>query len=188
MYQVVQFWKNICILLLFWAPHIGLFFSLPVTYILEGPGVSGCGWATFFNKEKKENERVWNMLMNRIHSRRKENAVATKPKYKKTGPFLVSPMQWYISTLQKSQKTIFQNAEWKMSKAYSQSLKSVLVFRPQILGPFGPPKKRHVQRTKKCVLCVLTPQFITKIYYCCSFHVFYSIKRTGWKKLRAYIL
>ena len=37
-YQVVQFWENTCILLLFWAPHIGLF-SLPVTYIFEGLGV-----------------------------------------------------------------------------------------------------------------------------------------------------
>ena len=108
MYQVVQFWKNICILLLFWAPHIGLFFSLPVTYILEGPGVSGCGWATFFNKEKKENERVWNILMNRIHSWRKENAVATKPKYKKTGPFFVSPMQWYISHCKNRRKLFFK--------------------------------------------------------------------------------
>ena len=50
------------------------------------------------------------------------------------------------------------------------------------------PKSDTFNGKQKCVLCVLTPQFLTKIYYCCSFHVFYSIKRAGWIKLRAYIL
>ena len=39
-----------------------------------------------------------------------------------------------------------------------KSLKSVWVFRPQILVPFGPPKKRHVQRTTKMrTLCIDPP-------------------------------
>ena len=46
-----------------------------------------------------------------------------------------------------------------------RSLKSVLALLAQFFGPFGPTKGR--------VLCILTPNHLTKINYCCP-TVFYS--------------
>ena len=53
----------------------------------------------------------------------------------------------------------------------AQSLKSVWVVLAQTLGPFGPPKKLvnfdMFQKHQKCVLCILTPNHLTKVNYCC---------------------
>ena len=61
-----------------------------------------------------------------------------------------------------------------------RSLKSVLVLLPQILGPFGPPKKRvnfdMFQKHQKCVLYILTPNHFTKINFWCP-TVFCSINK-----------
>ena len=58
------------------------------------------------------------------------------------------------------------------------SLKSVLVLLTQILGPFGPPKERvnvdMFRKHRKCVLCILTHNHLTKINYCFP-TVFYSV-------------
>ena len=54
---------------------------------------------------------------------------------------------------------------------YLVALKSVLVLLLWILGPFGPPKKRvnfgMFQEHQKCELCIMTPNHLTKINYCC---------------------
>ena len=63
-----------------------------------------------------------------------------------------------------------------------RSLKSVLVLLAQILGPFGPPKKRvnfdMFKKHQKCVLCILTPNHLTIINYCCP-TVLYSINKAA---------
>ena len=50
----------------------------------------------------------------------------------------------------------------------------------QIMGPFGPLKKLvnfdTFQKHQKCILCILTPNHLTKINYCCP-TVFYSINK-----------
>ena len=61
--------------------------------------------------------------------------------------------------------------------------KLVLVPQYQILGQFGPLKKRidsdTLNKQQTCVFCVLTQQSLTKIKYCCFPHVFYSINKAA---------
>ena len=63
-------------------------------------------------------------------------------------------------------------------EVHTQSLKLNLVPRTQILGLFGPPKKRVIFRTfnkrQKCVFCVFPP-ITYQINYWCSTPVFYSL-------------
>ena len=66
--------------------------------------------------------------------------------------------------------------------SYARSLKLALVFLAQILGPFDPPKMRvnfdMFKKYQKCVLCILTPNHLTIINYCCP-TVFYSINKVA---------
>ena len=64
-------------------------------------------------------------------------------------------------------------------KHISRSLKAVLILLAQILGP---PRRRvnfdMFKKHQKCVLCILTPNHLTKINFCCP-TVFYSINKAA---------
>ena len=80
------------------------------------------------------------------------------------------------SWFNKADKLSFNESQF--GNTMPRSLKSVLVLPSQILGPFGPPKKRvnfnMFQKHQKCVFCVLTPNHL--INYRCP-TVFYSINK-----------
>ena len=66
-----------------------------------------------------------------------------------------------------------QNLFYRTQILSSRSLKSVLVLLAQILGPFGPPKKRVNFDNQKCVLCILTTNHLKNkllLPYCVLFN------------------
>ena len=72
-------------------------------------------------------------------------------------------MQAWISPLENMDRL---SESTKKRSCEPQSLESVLGYRPQILGPFGPPKK-HINfdifnKEQKLIFCVLTPNHIPK--------------------------
>ena len=68
------------------------------------------------------------------------------------------------SWFDKADKLSFNESQY--GNTMPRSLKSVLVLPAQILGPFGPPKKRvnfdKFNQGQKCVFCVLTALYVSK--------------------------